>query len=59
MTGGTSFRVEEASIGNIQAAFKAGVTNARDLTQAFLDRIQAYDRQGPALWFIQMKLSLF
>ena len=54
MTGGASFRVEEASIANIQAAYQAGVTNARAVTQAFLDRIEAYDRRGPALWAIVM-----
>ena len=54
MTGGASFRVEEESIAKIQAAYQAGVTNARAVTQAFLDRIEAYDRRGPALWAIVM-----
>ncbi len=52
MTGSASFRVEEASIADIHAAYKAGVKNARAVTQAFLDRIEAYDRRGPALWTI-------
>jgi amidase len=49
-----SFQVEEASIADIQAAYRAGVTNARAVTQAFLDRIEAYDRRGPALWSVIM-----
>ncbi len=52
MTGRAPFRVEEASIADIHAAYRAGVTNAGAVTQAFLDRIEAYDRRGPALWSI-------
>jgi Asp-tRNA(Asn)/Glu-tRNA(Gln) amidotransferase A subunit family amidase len=52
MNGTASFRVEEASIAAIHAAYRAGQTNARTVTQAFLDRIEAYDRRGPALWAI-------
>ena len=47
-----AFGVEEASIADIHGAYKAGVTYARAVTQAFLDRIDAYDRQGPQLWAI-------
>ena len=49
MTGRAVFRVEEASIADIHDAYKAGMTNASTVTQAFLDRIEAYDRRGPAL----------
>ena len=52
MNDSANFRVEEASIAEIHAAFKSGITSARKITQAFLDRINAYDRQGPALWAI-------
>jgi Asp-tRNA(Asn)/Glu-tRNA(Gln) amidotransferase A subunit family amidase len=52
MTDEAAFGVEEASIADIHAAYKAGVTNTRAVTQAFLDRIEAYDRQGPQLWAI-------
>ncbi len=52
MTGSALFQVEEASIGDIHDAYRAGITNACAVTQAFLDRIEAYDRQGPALWTI-------
>jgi TPR repeat protein len=46
------FKVEETSIAEIHAAYLAGKTTARQVTQAFLDRIEAYDRRGPALWAI-------
>lgn len=46
------FQVEETSIAEIHAAYLAGKTTARQVTQAFLDRIEAYDRRGPALWAI-------
>lgn len=46
------FRVEEKSIAEIQAAYRDGATTARQVTQAFLDRIAAYDRRGPQLWAI-------
>ncbi len=52
MTGSAFFRVEEASIADVHDAYKAGMTNACIVTQAFFDRIEAYDRQGPALWTI-------
>ena len=48
------FQVAEASIAGIHAAYKSGVTNARAVTQGFLDRIETYDRRGPALWSIIM-----
>jgi amidase len=47
-----NFRVEEASIADIHAALKSGITSVRIITQAFIDRIEAYDRKGPALWAI-------
>ena len=52
MTGNAYFRVEEASIADIHVAYKKGVANANTVTQSFLDRIEAYDRKGPALWTI-------
>jgi len=47
-----NFRVEETSIADIHAALKSGITSVRIITQAFIDRIEAYDRKGPALWAI-------
>ena len=52
MTGNAIIRVEEASIADIHVAYKKGVANAKTVTQSFLDRIEAYDRKGPALWTI-------
>lgn len=43
------FPVEETSIAQIQAAYLAGKTTAREVTQAYLDRIAAYDKHGPYL----------
>jgi amidase len=44
-----AFPVEEASIAQIQAAYLSGKTTAREVTQAYLDRIDAYDKRGPYL----------
>jgi Asp-tRNA(Asn)/Glu-tRNA(Gln) amidotransferase A subunit family amidase len=52
MTDSSRFEVAEASIAGIHAACRAGATDARAVTQAHLDRIEAYDRRGPALWSI-------
>ncbi|HEY7296297.1 MAG TPA: amidase family protein [Xanthobacteraceae bacterium] len=43
------FRVLEATIDDIHAAFKAGTLTARQLVQIYLDRIGAYDKKGPAI----------
>ena len=43
------FPVEEISIAGLHAAYRAGTTTAVDVVQASLDRIKAYDRQGPLL----------
>jgi hypothetical protein len=43
------FRTEEASIADIQAALLARTLTCRALVQMYLDRIAAYDKQGPAL----------
>ena len=42
-------RYDEATIADIQAAFKAKTLTCRGLVQMYLDRIEAYDRKGPAL----------
>jgi Asp-tRNA(Asn)/Glu-tRNA(Gln) amidotransferase A subunit family amidase len=43
------FNVVEASIADIHAAMRAGRISARSLVELYLARIEAYDRQGPAL----------
>ncbi len=41
--------VEETTIARLHAAYLAGTTTARAIPQAYLDRIDAYDRRGPFL----------
>ncbi len=43
------FNVMEASIGEIHQAMRAGTLTCHGLVQQYLDRIEAYDKQGPAL----------
>ena len=44
-----AFRVEEATIAQVHEAMEAGDLTASDLVEAYLARIEAYDRRGPAL----------
>src|SRR5262249_57136513 len=39
----------EATIADIQAALRARQLTCRQLVQMYIDRIEAYDRRGPAL----------
>jgi Asp-tRNA(Asn)/Glu-tRNA(Gln) amidotransferase A subunit family amidase len=43
------FRVEEATIAEIHAALKAGRITCRALVEQYLRRIDAYDKNGPAI----------
>jgi Asp-tRNA(Asn)/Glu-tRNA(Gln) amidotransferase A subunit family amidase len=43
------FRIEEATIAQIHAAMKAGQLTCRALVENYLRRIEAYDKNGPAL----------
>ena len=43
------FRLQEATVASIHAAFAAGQLTCTQLTRLYLDRIAAYDLQGPAL----------
>src|SRR6266849_872170 len=45
----TRFRVEEASIAQIHAAMRAGRVTCRGLVEAYLARIDAYDKKGPSI----------
>src|SRR5258705_13997354 len=49
LAAGPSFQVVETTIDDIHAAMKSGKLTAHDLVQAYLDRINAYDKQGPRL----------
>jgi amidase len=52
-----AFELLEATIPDLQTALARGVVSSRDLVSLYLARIEAYDRQGPALnaisWFNQ------
>src|SRR5215510_14915510 len=43
------FRVEETTIAQIHAALRSGRVTCRVLVDAYLQRIDAYDKKGPAL----------
>jgi amidase len=45
----TPFQIEETTIGRVHAAMKAGRLTCRALVDAYLKRIDAYDKAGPAL----------
>jgi amidase len=44
-----TFPIEETTVAKLHAAYLAGKTTAREVTQAYLDRIAAYDKRGPHL----------
>ena len=43
------FQIVEATIDDIHMAMRAGKLTARQLVQGYLDRINAYDKQGPTI----------
>ncbi len=45
----TAFRFQEATIASVHRALAAGDITCARLTRLYLDRIEAYDRKGPAL----------
>ena len=44
-----AFVLEETTIAEIHAAMENGQLTAEELVQAYLDRIDAYDKQGPSI----------
>jgi Asp-tRNA(Asn)/Glu-tRNA(Gln) amidotransferase A subunit family amidase len=44
-----TFSVLETTIDDIHAAYKSGQLTCRQLVQMYLDRIEAYDKKGPAI----------
>jgi len=44
-----SFEVEEASVADVQNALRSGAITCRGLVQRYLDRVAAYDKNGPGL----------
>src|SRR5688500_14632259 len=47
------FKLSEATIESIHAAFGSGEFSCRQLVQWYIDRIEAYDRRGPGLNAVQ------
>jgi amidase len=45
----TRYDIVEKSISEIADALRAGTTTSREITSAYLDRIAAFDRRGPAI----------
>jgi amidase len=43
------FQVMEATIKDVHDAYKSGKLTSRQLVQMYLDRIETYDRKGPAI----------
>lgn len=43
------FKILEATIDDIHRAYKSGQVTCRQLIQMYLDRIEAFDQQGPAI----------
>ena len=43
------FSFEEASIASIHAAYEARQLTSRQLVQVYMDRIEAYDKNGPRI----------
>src|SRR5829696_2801610 len=44
-----TYPIEETTIAQLHAAYLAGATTAHEVTQAYLGRIEAYDKRGPYL----------
>jgi len=44
-----TFRLEEATVSSINRAFDAGALTSEQLVQLYLNRIEAYDKQGPSI----------
>jgi len=44
-----SFNVLETTIADVHAGYKSGQLTCRQLVQVYLDRIDTYDKQGPAI----------
>jgi amidase len=49
MVQSNAFNLIEATIDNIHAAYKSGQLTCRELVQMYLDRIEAFDKKGPAI----------
>src|SRR5205809_314684 len=50
--------VEEATIADLHAAYTSGRATVRGVLEAYLDRIAAYDKKGPALGLVIAKVTM-
>ena len=48
-TGVEAFELDEVTVGELQQSMEAGERSARSITELYLSRIEALDRQGPEL----------
>ncbi len=49
LAGQSRFQVVEKTIDDIHASMKSGNVTARQLIQAYLDRVDTFDKKGPAI----------
>lgn len=49
MAASNLFNVVETTIADIHAAYRSGALSVRRLVQMYLDRVEAYDKKGPAI----------
>lgn len=49
MAQGNAFNIVEATIDDIQTAYKSGGLSCRQVVQMYLDRIEALDKKGPSI----------
>ena len=49
MASSKTFDVIETTIADIHAAYRSGALSARQLVQTYIERIEAYDKKGPAI----------
>src|ERR1044072_3216512 len=49
MAQSNAFNIVEATIDDIHAAYKSGQLTCRQVVQMYLDRIEAFDKKGPAI----------
>ena len=46
---GNAFHLLEATIDDVERVYASGDLSAREITQLYLNRIDAYDKKGPKL----------
>ncbi|MGA8322912.1 MAG: amidase, partial [Xanthobacteraceae bacterium] len=49
MSAARKFKIQEATIADIHAAYQSGELTVRNLVEMYLERIEAYDQKGPGI----------